>query len=279
MSNSYILTERTISLVIDSKTYTISATHPDADKIRKHLINEEFPEAAAAIDVAKSLKEWSEGDVMMRDGHLYLGDEQLAGPLASRVMQMYREGFNIDPMRKFVANLMSNPSMTAVKELYLFLEHGALPITEDGCFLAYKKVTDSYLDCYTRTIDNSIGKTVEVKRREVDDNRDRTCSYGLHFCAMDYLGSYYGRSGRVVIVKINPRDVVSIPSDYNNTKGRCCKYEVVAEHTMTDKEKTEWFQQSVYGDGYEHTYEEAGDPLPIWWDEDEDEEYDNGYYR
>jgi len=32
-----------------------------------------------------------------------------------------------------------------------------------------------------------------------------------------------------VIVKINPADVVAIPSDYKNTKGRCCRYEVVAE--------------------------------------------------
>jgi hypothetical protein len=32
-----------------------------------------------------------------------------------------------------------------------------------------------------------------------------------------------------VIVKINPRDVVSIPSDYNDAKGRACRYEVIGE--------------------------------------------------
>jgi hypothetical protein len=31
------------------------------------------------------------------------------------------------------------------------------------------------------------------------------------------------------LIKINPADVVSIPSDYNNAKGRCCKYVVVGE--------------------------------------------------
>ena len=30
-----------------------------------------------------------------------------------------------------------------------------------------------------------------------------------------------------MVVKINPRDVVSIPEDYDNAKGRCCRYEVV----------------------------------------------------
>ena len=32
-----------------------------------------------------------------------------------------------------------------------------------------------------------------------------------------------------MIVKINPADVVAIPTDYNNTKGRCCKYVVHAD--------------------------------------------------
>jgi hypothetical protein len=32
-----------------------------------------------------------------------------------------------------------------------------------------------------------------------------------------------------MILKINPADVVSIPTDYDGAKGRCMKYEVVAE--------------------------------------------------
>ena len=32
-----------------------------------------------------------------------------------------------------------------------------------------------------------------------------------------------------MILKINPADVVAIPKDYNNTKGRTCRYEVIGE--------------------------------------------------
>ena len=32
-----------------------------------------------------------------------------------------------------------------------------------------------------------------------------------------------------MILKINPADVVSIPTDYDGAKGRCMKYEVVAQ--------------------------------------------------
>ena len=32
-----------------------------------------------------------------------------------------------------------------------------------------------------------------------------------------------------MIVKITPADVVSIPTDYNDAKGRACRYEVIGE--------------------------------------------------
>jgi hypothetical protein len=72
-----------------------------------------------------------------------------------------------------------------------------------------------------------VGKTVEMERNQVDDDKDHTCSTGLHFCSQDYLNHFSGE--RVMILKINPRDVVSIPADYGDTKGRCCRYEVIGE--------------------------------------------------
>jgi hypothetical protein len=144
-------------------------------------------------------------------------------------------------MVQFMENLMQNPSKRAVTELYGFLEKNSLPITPDGHFLAYKRVRFDYKDCHTGTMDNSVGKVVEMERNNVDDDKDRTCSTGLHFCSQSYLGHFGGE--RIVIVKINPRDVVSIPSDYNDSKGRACQYEVVDE---IDKDKAdEAFAKSV----------------------------------
>jgi hypothetical protein len=73
-----------------------------------------------------------------------------------------------------------------------------------------------------------VGTTPEMPRNEVNDDKDQTCSDGLHFCSQGYLG-FYGAGGRTMILKVNPRDVVSIPSDYDNAKGRACKYEVIGE--------------------------------------------------
>jgi len=141
-------------------------------------------------------------------------------------------------MVNFMNNLMQNPSKRAVDELYGFLEKNSLPITPEGCFLAYKKVREDFKDVHSGTMDNSVGRVVSMERNMVDDNRDNTCSTGLHFCSHSYLGSFSG--ARTVIVKIDPRDVVSIPSDYNNAKGRACRYEVIGEVPVAPDDKVEF---------------------------------------
>ena len=155
---------------------------------------------------------------------------------------MYQDGFDINPMVKFMENLMTNPSKRAVDELYGFLEKGNLPLTEDGCFIAYKKVRDDYKDVYSGTFDNSVGQVVTMERNEVDEDKNRTCSVGLHFCSKEYLNHFGGQ--RVMLLKINPRDVVSIPADYNDSKGRCCRYEVIGEVGVKEEKPLE--ETSVY---------------------------------
>ena len=54
-----------------------------------------------------------------------------------------------------------------------------------------------------------------------------------------------------MILKINPRDVVSIPSDYGDTKGRCCLYEVIGELENTEKQTiSTTFTKPVQENGY-----------------------------
>lgn len=55
-----------------------------------------------------------------------------------------------------------------------------------------------------------------------------------------------------MVLKINPQDVVSIPTDYNNTKGRCCKYTVVGELEQAPEEKNAWGRSLVTDYEEEH---------------------------
>ena len=180
------------------------------------------------------------------DMQVHYGERIMHNALTRRMIDMMQEGFDVKPMVAFMENLMKNPSKTAVEELYEFLEKNNLPLTPDGYFLAYKRVRDDFKDFHSNTMDNSVGKVVEVPRNEVDDNRDHECSYGLHFCSLEYLKHFHGGTGVIVLVKVNPADVVAFPKDYGYTKGRTAKYEVLAIHSKGEDEEA--FKGSVNTD-------------------------------
>ena len=123
-----------------------------------------------------------------------------------------------------------------------------MPITEDGCFLAYKNVREDYLDRHSRSFNNRVGSICVVPRNSVDDDRQNTCSYGLHFAALSYLQGMWGFSGNTMIVKINPADVVAIPYDYDNAKGRTCRYEVIGQASKDNKLTSNFTEKTVWAD-------------------------------
>jgi hypothetical protein len=235
-----------VTVMMDGATHTINGDHANYQAIREALKAKDHVLVEQLINVKKTLINFVQGKVRVDGDQVFYGDMEVKGSVVNRILQMVREGFDAQPMLNFLGNLMQNPSKRAVDELYGFLEATSLPITDDGHFLAYKKVNSNYRDFYTGKMDNSIGKVLEMPRNQVDDNRDQTCSYGLHFCSLSYLPHYHGGSGRVVIVKINPADVVSIPSDYNNAKGRAARYEVVGEYEGEDRERRDYFTAPVY---------------------------------
>lgn len=234
----YIVQGNNVTVVIDSKPHTINKTHIVYDKILAAIKASDWEEVKNLIEPKKVVLNYGNGNVSVQGETLYWKGEVLNTGLAVRMIAMLQEGFPVEPMVNFMENLYKNPSRRAVTELYGFLEKNNLPITPDGHFLAYKRVRADYFDCHSGTMDNSVGKIVEMERNQVDDDKDRTCSSGLHFCSHSYLSHFGGE--RVVIVKINPSDVVSIPSDYNGAKGRACRYEVIGEVNNNPEDKVEF---------------------------------------
>ena len=229
MAFPYLIQGKNIVVVIGNVSHTISSTHISYEKIKVAIKNDDWTAVQDLIEPKKVILEYGAGNVGVQGDKLYWKGKEFHNYLAAKFVEMYQEGFPVEPMVNFMENLMSNPSKRAVDELYAFLEKGNLPITADGCFLAYKKVRNDYLDIHSGTMDNSVGKVLEMERNEVDDNASNTCSYGLHFCSLDYLSHFGDETSRTMVVKINPRDVVSIPADYYATKGRTCRYEVIDE--------------------------------------------------
>jgi hypothetical protein len=211
------------------KPYSINNAHPNFKKIVAGL-KAGFDEDKLANLIQTNIKEEiakAVGVEFKEDGMILMDGEPISDVLVVRYRFMVENEFPLEGFKLFVQNLAQNPSRNSRRDLYDFLETCTLPITEDGHFLAYKKVSQDYTDCYSGTFDNHVGNIVEMSRDKVDSDRNATCSTGLHVCSRGYLGHFWGY--RVVVVKVNPKDVVSVPADYNNTKMRVCRYEVVSE--------------------------------------------------
>jgi len=253
-----IYTGNNLSMVLQGTPYTIAKGSPGFDSILEMIRSgsdevtlKEFidRDVKRLQEAAKALN--SDVTIDVKGGLVTYNGKEIRNGLTKRMLVMLEEGFDLEPMKNFLKNLMNNPSMRAVSELYDFLEKGELPITPDGCFLAYKVVRSDFKDVHSGTMDNSVGRILTMPRNAVDDDKDRTCSHGLHFCSVEYLKHFYQPGYEVVILKINPCDVVSIPADYNNTKGRTCKYEVVGIFKDFNPKTPDnnIFTSSVYSNG------------------------------
>lgn len=254
-SPSFIRTDDHLTIVFeDGISVTAYASDSKYVELVKAFRDKDYERVKLLAVPAEKLKQdlnaspMKTSRVTVEHGVVYLDKKELHNSITTRIIQMLREGFDILPMSLFLENLMNNPSYRAVNELYVFLEKGNLPITEDGHFLAYKRVRADYKDCHSGTFDNSVGNTLEMPRNQVDEDKNRTCSAGLHFCSRSYLGSYNsGTSGfRTIILKINPADVVAIPADYNDAKGRTCKYTVIGELTSGQEAPLEGLVDTTY---------------------------------
>ena len=227
MSLPYLIQGSNIVVVVNNQPHTISKTHITYQKVLDAIKAGDWATVQDVIEPKKVVVNYGQGNVEVQGDKLFWRGVEMHNALTSRMITMLQDGFPVEPLVLFMENLMTNPSKRAVDELYGFLEDNNLPITPDGHFLAYKKVRENYMDVHSGTFNNSVGMICEMERNQVDDDKDRTCSTGLHFCSQEYLSHFGGQ--HTMILKINPRDVVSIPSDYNNSKGRCSRYEVIGE--------------------------------------------------
>lgn len=234
------ITENSISVYYNGTLYPpINSTHQNFTKIKEAIKNGNWEIVPKLLDITTNVKKYlsAYSDVELVDGVVMYKGKVLDNAITTRIMSLMKEGFEFKHLLNFIAHVQNNPSYRAVQELYKFLEHKSMPITEDGCFLAYKAVKNNYKDIYSGTFDNSIGSKPEVPRNSVDEDKARHCSSGLHVGVISYVKQYghFGegeiREGhnRLMIVKVNPADAVCVPEDHGCTKLRVCKYEVIGE--------------------------------------------------
>ena len=268
MSIAYNVTEKNVSMVLDGKPQIIPKSSAVFQQVIDAIRSGDLDTLRYLVSPKKHIATFTEGRIEFDGSELRFNGDAIHNSVKDRLHYLWSEGLDLSPLMRFLDNLMDNPSYRAVNETYGFLEACDLPITNDGHFLAYKMVRNNYTDIFSGKMANALNTFVSVPRNQVDENSERTCSYGLHVCSQGYLGCYgsgRGSADRVLIVKVNPRDVVAVPSDYNNAKMRVCAYEVVGELSWDDV-GLDRYHTSDYSSNFDEEY-----------DEDFDEDFDEGY--
>lgn len=290
----YIKQGPNIVMILDGSAATVSPSHINFKRIKDDLEAGNFANIKSLYDIADSVKKATNGEIDLSssatDVSVKVSGDTVKYAIAERIIKGLGMGEDMNKYKLFMANCHLNPSKLAIEELYQFLEKCDLPITDDGCFLAFKKVDSDFYDLHSHTVphytpdhltkiaagpellEGSYGKRNEVRlsyvyesgvrhlqlsmpREDVDSNRSNTCSSGLHFCSKSYL-PYFGlaESAKILILKINPKDVVSIPTDYDLSKGRASSYVIMS--LLTENPETVFsvpgFDYYEEDDGYEY---------------------------
>lgn len=219
-----------VSITEGRTVWNATKDHKHFDDIVQALKESRFDDAIEFISIKAAVQKYVKGDVRIEGGSLFYQGIELRSGLVTRIIDSMQNGEDFEFYLPFLENLLENPSEKAVQRLFDFLVANDIEITEDGHFIAWKMVRSTYKDCYSNTFDNSPGKYVKMPRSRVNDNDEQTCSTGLHVCSKGYLRSGFGH-GRIVSCKVHPRDVVSIPVDYNDSKMRVCGYLVLEDVT------------------------------------------------
>lgn len=215
-----------------------SASHPNFDGIIRALLADD-PDVIDLFDVSKAVQSRLESlseRVSVANGQVYFDGDIVNNSLTKQIVRFLDE--DLDdwyPLVLFMENVAANPQEHSRDQLFDWLEKHDFTIDEGGCLIGYKGISQDFKSIRSGPgivngqqvnghLDNSVGNTVEVARSYVNHDPAQGCSSGLHVATFDYAKGW----GPVVVkVRVNPRDVVSVPTDCNAQKVRVCRYDVL----------------------------------------------------
>lgn len=277
-----IVTQSAITVLVPElgRPVTLSSDHRLFSQLEQAVAENDLDKVKRIVNQAEEVVLYTKGRVTVKNGQVFIntpdGQEPVAGPIVERICSAMMNDKDDAPIVQFLDNLAANPSSRARDELHGFLENTRLPISDDGRFMAYKWVKYDYWDSYTgSTYMNKPGHIIRMARHKVNDNPRETCSHGLHVCGKDYTAF----SDRLMLVAIDPRDVVSVPVDYNANKMRVCQYEVIAEIAPEDYTKEIYENMDIYSieeirEAHLKQLEEARDLQKEFFDEKQQPDQD-----
>ena len=266
------------TVVLGGQPFQFDHTHPEYQGLTESVMVGDEDEFVNLYSTGTVIEDWSQGNFEFRDGFLYYEDEQVASQPTERIINMLKNGWDHKPMLAYLDRLYQNVSNRAVQESYNWCSHKGLPITDDGMLIGYKGVSiysgedrkdkngrtlteGDYVDRYTGTsFRNNVGDECSMNRRKVSDNCNEGCASGLHVGTYEYAENWASSTGVVLLVKFDPSDIVSVPTDCQFSKMRVSKYTVVS--VAREQLEEDVYREDEYDDGYDEyddEYDEVND--------------------
>ena len=265
-------------VILGGQPFIFDHTHPHYSSLIQCVKIDDADGFVKLYNTGHVVEDWSDGEFEFKDGFLYFDGEQVDREPTNRIIECITQDFPHQPILSWLTNLYDNVSQRAVQESYKWSSHKGLPITPDGMMVGYKGVAiyrgesingkngeikeGDHVDRYTgKTFRNNVGDKCSMRRRQVCDDHTQGCSSGLHVGTYEYACDWAGNDGVVLLVKFNPKDIVSVPSDCDCQKMRVSEYEVVSI-------AREQLEEAVYaGD------EEFEDTLEYWMGDSEESDF------
>jgi hypothetical protein len=180
--------------------------------------------------------------VQIGNGQVLFDGKRIENALTKQIVRFLQEDVeDFKPLVNFMEKVMDNPNEHSREQLYEWLDRYDFTITPSGDIVAYKGVRrdgDSFQSISSGTeavyvdgvrhqgrIPNPIGAVINMERDLVHHDPSAGCSRGLHVGTYSYASGF--AQGALLECHVNPRDVVSVPTDCGWQKVRTCRYKVV----------------------------------------------------
>lgn len=233
--------------VAGRKPATADDTHPNWDAILDGLMDAD-DSIIDLFDVSQTVSNKFERlseRVTVANGRIYLDGDEIDNALTKQVIDFLDAGVEDVKWKslvRFFENVQANENEHSKEQLYRWLNTHNIAINPEGLIVGYKGVARDGNGGYVSimsgkamvdgevkegNIPNPIGAVIEMPRSEVHHDPAVGCHQGLHVGTYDYARGF-SQAG-VLEVHVNPRDVVSVPTDSGDAKMRVCRYTVVQE--------------------------------------------------
>jgi len=235
-----------LTVYVGAQTRVADSSHPSWKDILAK-VKKDDPKVIDLFDAALAIANRFErltDRVTVNQGKLYFDGDVMDSSLSQQILRFLKEGQDDwQPLVKFLTNVMENVEKHTRDQLFNWLRAESFTITDEGMILGYKSVwktrgeKDTFNSDHRGTalvngvqfnyqqIKQRVGDLVEMPRSAVRHDPNAACSVGLHVGTQGYANGFSGDT--MLLVEVNPRDVVSVPNDSNGEKMRVCRYRII----------------------------------------------------